>query len=132
MKSANMTQRVANEVEIHWQLRHPAILEMFSYFEDHKNVYLVMELCTHGELFKYIQQRGSPLSEAEARRVVEQIVHGLKYLHSHGIIHRDLKLSNLLLTRGYDIKIADFGLAVKLKQDGEQKTMCGTPNYISP
>ena len=55
------------------------------------------------------------------------------YLHTHGILHRDLTLSNLLLTSSMNIKIADFGLATQLKLPTEKHfTMCGTPNYISP
>ncbi|KAJ3052841.1 hypothetical protein HK097_005568 [Rhizophlyctis rosea] len=128
-----MTRRVANEVEIHWQLHHPSILELLNYFEDDSYVYMVMELCKNGELYRYIQRRGRPLSEPEARGVATQLVQGMLYLHSNGIIHRDLKLSNLLLTDSFRLKIGDFGLAVKLNDpDGEQKTMCGTPNYISP
>ncbi|TPX56203.1 hypothetical protein PhCBS80983_g04689 [Powellomyces hirtus] len=133
MKAANMTRRVANEVEVHWQLRHPSILELYNYFEDQSYVYLVMEICQNGELYQYIHKRKCPLTEPEARGAIAQIVRGLLYLHANGIIHRDLKLSNLLLTENFDVKIADFGLAVKLNAlDGEQKTMCGTPNYISP
>ena len=101
MKAANMTRRVANEVEIHWQLRHPSILELFNYFEDDSYVYMVMELCKNGELYRYIQRRGRPLSEPEARGVATQLVQGMLYLHSNGIIHRDLKLSNLLLTDSF-------------------------------
>lgn len=98
-----MTRRVANEVEIHWQLHHKSILELYTYFEDADHVYLVMELCAGGELYRYLQQRGSPLSEPEARRIMVQLIGGLQYLHSHGIIHRDLKLSNLLLTAKGDL-----------------------------
>ena len=62
-----------------------------------------------------------------------QIVTGLKYLHSHRIIHRDLKLGNLFLNEKMEIKLGDFGLATKLDFDGEKKrTICGTPNYIAP
>jgi len=62
-----------------------------------------------------------------------QIVTGMKYLHQHSILHRDLSLTNLLLTRGMDVKIADFGLAAQLTGPSDQHyTMCGTPNYISP
>ncbi|KAI9139347.1 kinase-like domain-containing protein [Paraphysoderma sedebokerense] len=133
IKAANLKQRVANEVEIHKQLSHPSILSLFTFFEDSDNVYLVMELCENGELYTYLQNREKPLNEAEARFVLIQVIKGLMYLHSRGIIHRDLKLSNLLLTRDYDVKIADFGLATKVQgPTGEQKTMCGTPNYISP
>lgn len=64
---------------------------------------------------------------------MHQIVKGMLYLHTHGILHRDLTLSNLLLTSTMNIKIADFGLATQLKLPNEKHfTMCGTPNYISP
>lgn len=64
---------------------------------------------------------------------MHQIVKGMLYLHTHGILHRDLTLSNLLLTSNMNIKIADFGLAAQLKLPNEKHfTMCGTPNYISP
>ena len=62
-----------------------------------------------------------------------QICGALKYLHSHRVIHRDLKLGNLFLSDKMEIKIGDFGLATKLEFDGEKKrTICGTPNYIAP
>ena len=62
-----------------------------------------------------------------------QIVSGMRYLHTHGILHRDLSLTNLLLTSDLKVKIADFGLATQLASPGEQHfTLCGTPNYISP
>lgn len=68
-----------------------------------------------------------------ARHFMHQIVKGMLYLHTHGILHRDLTLSNLLLTSNMNIKIADFGLATQLKLPNEKHfTMCGTPNYISP
>lgn len=107
IRSNHMIKRVANEVEIHSTLKHPSILTLYTYFEDKDNIYLVMELCSHGELFRYLQQRSAlsspnssplgPLSEPEARHVMRQMVDGLCYLHAQGILHRDLKLSNLLL-----------------------------------
>lgn len=64
---------------------------------------------------------------------MHQIVKGMLYLHTHGIMHRDLTLSNLLLSGNMNLKIADFGLATQLKLPSEKHfTMCGTPNYISP
>ncbi|KAJ3040632.1 Serine/threonine-protein kinase plk4 [Rhizophlyctis rosea] len=128
-----MTRRVANEVEVHWQLHHPSILELFNYFEDDADVYMVMELCKNGEMYRYIQRRGRPLSEPEARGIMTQLVQGMLYLHFSGIIVRDLELSNLIFAQDFELKIGDFGLAVKLSDpDGERKTMCGTHNYISP
>ncbi|KAK9761607.1 hypothetical protein K7432_013372 [Basidiobolus ranarum] len=129
----DLRRRVVNEVEIQWQLQHPSILELFDYFEDENKVYLVMELCSGGELYRYLKERKCPLTESEARCVLRQLVDGLLYMHSNGIMHRDLKLSNILLTDEFHVKIADFGLATRIDgREGEQKTMCGTPNYISP
>uniref|UniRef100_A0A286Y1S1 Serine/threonine-protein kinase PLK4 n=1 Tax=Cavia porcellus TaxID=10141 RepID=A0A286Y1S1_CAVPO len=133
MYKAGMVQRVQNEVKIHCQLKHPSILELYNYFEDNNYVYLVLEMCHNGEMNRYLKNRMKPFSEYEARHFMHQIIKGLLYLHSHGIIHRDLTLSNLLLTRNMNIKIADFGLATQLQMPHEKHyTLCGTPNYISP
>ncbi|XP_062964467.1 serine/threonine-protein kinase PLK4 isoform X1 [Cynocephalus volans] len=133
MYKAGMVQRVQNEVKIHCQLKHPSILELYNYFEDNNYVYLVLEMCHNGEMNRYIKNRMKPFSENEARHFMHQIITGMLYLHSHGILHRDLTLSNLLLTRNMNIKIADFGLATQLKMPHEKHyTLCGTPNYISP
>uniref|UniRef100_A0A668ABF3 Serine/threonine-protein kinase PLK4 n=1 Tax=Myripristis murdjan TaxID=586833 RepID=A0A668ABF3_9TELE len=133
MHKAGMVQRVTNEVEIQCRLKHPSILELYNYFEDSNYVYLVLEMCHNGEMSRYLKERKMPFSEDEARHFMHQIVKGMLYLHTHGIMHRDLTLSNLLLTSNMNIKIADFGLATQLKLPNEKHfTMCGTPNYISP
>ncbi|XP_062863416.1 serine/threonine-protein kinase PLK4 isoform X2 [Trichomycterus rosablanca] len=133
MHKAGMVQRVINEVEIQCRLKHPSILELYNYFEDSNYVYLVLEMCHNGEMSRYLKDRKKPFAEEEARHFMHQIVKGMLYLHTHGIMHRDLTLSNLLLTSNMNIKIADFGLATQLKLPTEKHfTMCGTPNYISP
>ncbi|XP_014341196.1 serine/threonine-protein kinase PLK4 [Latimeria chalumnae] len=133
MHKVGMVQRVRNEVEIHCQLKHPSILELYNYFEDSNYVYLVLEMCHNGEMSRYLKNKKKGFSEEEARHFMHQIVKGILYLHSHGILHRDLTLSNLLLTSNMNIKIADFGLATQLKMPNEKHfTMCGTPNYIAP
>ena len=121
------------EISIHRRLRHPSLLSLLESFEDSAFYYLVTEYCSRGELFAFLAQRGEPLSEWETRAFFRQVVDGLYYLHSHGVIHRDMKLSNVLLTDSFAVKIADFGLAVQLDAAGdEQRTICGTPNYLSP
>lgn len=133
MKAVSMNARVKKEVEIHSRLKHPSILELYNFFEDNNYVYLVLEMCHNGELQRYLRTQAQPFSEEAARRIMRQIVEGILYLHSHGILHRDLSLSNLLLTKNNDVKIADFGLATQLQGPEEKHfTMCGTPNYISP
>nr|CAG4651703.1 EOG090X03P9 [Triops cancriformis] len=133
MQAAGMVGRVKQEVSIHSRLKHPSILELYTYFEDQNYVYLVLEYCDNGELQKYIKTLGKGLPEPEARQVMIQVVEGMLYLHSHNILHRDLSLANLLLTKDMRVKIADFGLATQLtRPDEKHLTMCGTPNYISP
>lgn len=73
------------------------------------------------------------MTEAETAIIMKQIVDGLMYLHANNILHRDMKLPNLLVTSDMKVKIADFGLATQLtRPDEKHMTMCGTPNYISP
>ena len=128
-----MNDRVRQEVGIHARLKHPAIVELITFFEDASYVYLVLELCHNGELARYLKNTKHSFSEAETRVIFEQVVSGLMYLHSHAIMHRDLTLANLMLTRDMKVKIGDFGLATKMSSPAERHvTMCGTPNFISP
>jgi polo-like kinase 4 len=74
------------------------------------------------------------MSELSASSVMQQVISGVLYLHSHKILHRDISLSNLLLTQSMHVKISDFGLATQLNPSSPDvhRTLCGTPNYISP
>lgn len=157
IKNEEMARRVRNEVALHKKLKHTNILTLYHYFEDDERVYLVMELCSNGEIYSLLKKRKenaaapaagntnySCLSENEARIILRDVVAGLKFLHSHGIIHRDLKLSNILLSETGQAKIADFGLAVRTESsdlaatalgssgDSKERTICGTPNYLAP
>ncbi|KAK5649733.1 hypothetical protein RI129_000762 [Pyrocoelia pectoralis] len=132
-KSIGMINRVEQEVAIHSRLKHPSILELFTFFEDANFVYLVLEHCHNGELQQYLKRNNEVLSEPEASHIMKQIIEGIQYLHSHNILHRDISLSNLLFTKNMQIKIADFGLATQLSRPDEKHlTLCGTPNFISP
>ncbi|KAJ2459552.1 hypothetical protein GGF42_001393, partial [Coemansia sp. RSA 2424] len=136
LKDSAAEMRLATEVAIHESLSHGGLVPLFDSFEDDRFVYLVMEHCAGGDLWRYLKQRGSDrflaaLAESEARYIMRQITAAVAYLHLHGVLHRDLKLANILLTESMDIRIADFGLATWVGQV-EPTTMCGTPSYISP
>ena len=78
-------------------------------------------------------RRRTRLTEIEVKYYAQQIVKGLIYIHKSNVIHRDLKLGNLFLADGMQVKIGDFGLSTKLSDRAERKTsVCGTPNYIAP
>lgn len=89
--------RVRNEISIHHQLDHEHIVHFYDAFEDDKTIYLVLELCQYGNLYKYLQERQT-LSETEAVCIIEQILYAVDYLHEQGYVHRDLKLSNILIS----------------------------------
>lgn len=133
LNQARITKRLINEIKLQSQVNHPNVVKLILSFEDEENVYLLLELCQGGELFSYIKAEGK-LSESETRRIINQIAEGIGCLHSKNILHRDLKLGNLLFSEDKSIiKIGDFGLAVQLTDLAEERrTLCGTPNYISP
>ena len=125
-------QKLISEIKIHKSLHHPQIVAFEHYFEDTENVYILLEMCQHQTLNELLKRR-KRLTEIEVQCYIVQLIKALKYLHSHRVIHRDLKLGNLFLTEKMELKVGDFGLATKLDFEGERKrTVCGTPNYIAP
>jgi polo-like kinase 1 len=121
-----------SEIRIHRSLRHNNIVGFEHFFEDSENVYILLEICTNQSLNELLKRR-KRLTQVEVQCYALQMISALKYLHSHRVLHRDLKLGNLFLSAGMQIKVGDFGLATKLEFEGERKrTVCGTPNYIAP
>lgn len=132
LKKSRAKQKLMSEIKIHRALHHPNIVGFEHFFEDTENVYIMLELCTNQTMNELLRRR-KRLTELEVQCYLQQVVSALKYLHSHRVIHRDLKLGNFFLSDKMEIKIGDFGLATKLEFDGERKrTICGTPNYIAP
>jgi polo-like kinase 1 len=92
----------------------------------------LLEYCRNYTL-KDLSKRRKRLTEFEVRVYIGQIVKAMIYIHQQGVIHRDLKLGNILINEQMDAKICDFGLSTKIKNEGDsKKTICGTPNYIAP
>ncbi|CAI2363860.1 unnamed protein product [Moneuplotes crassus] len=130
-------KKLLYEISIHKSLDHPNIVKFIDFFEDSKNVYIVLELCDDGNLndfFKNTGKRERSLTESQIRNYVRQLVRALKFCHDRSIIHRDLKLGNLLLKdKKKTILLADFGLSARLEYPKQRRrTICGTPNYIAP
>lgn len=135
-----------NEINILRNLDHPNIVKIYEYFEDEKRFFIVTEICSGGELFDQLIEKGR-LEEAEASRIMKQVLACINYCHQHKIVHRDLKPENILLekdTTAYDeIKIIDFGTSKyydpndhshssnchdhSCKDNNELKEVIGTP-----
>nr|XP_005999936.1 PREDICTED: inactive serine/threonine-protein kinase PLK5 [Latimeria chalumnae] len=112
--------KVNKEVALHGTLKHRNIVKFEHHFEDEENIYLIMELCSKKSLAHILGAR-KMLTEPEVRYYVTRILCGLKYLHQKEIVHRDIKLSNFFVTKNMEVKIGDFGLAIKVDQTKEQK-----------
>ena len=90
-----------------------------------------MEYICAGDLLTYIKKR-SKLTEPVAKFIFKQIILGIKYIHDKSIIHRDIKLDNILLDLDNNIKICDFGVSRKINKGDIMFEQCGTPAYIAP
>ncbi len=126
--------KIRNEIMIQGAVSHENIVKLHGTFENESTVFLVLEYCNGGNLYRFLKKNG-PLDEKMAVIITLQILRAINCLHSAGIVHRDLKLSNVLISdcETMRVKICDFGLAVRLEHPDEERfTMCGTPNYIAP
>lgn len=129
-KELGTLDREANILE---KADHHNCVRLFDIFDTKHHLYLVMEICTGGELFDAICEQN--FTEKDAAKVVKQITEALIYLHQQGIVHRDLKPENLLYAseKKEHIKLMDFGLAKALDQnDATLETRCGTLHYVAP
>jgi len=131
-------EKLNQEIDIMRRLDHPSIARLFETFQDMRNIYLIMELCSGGELFdKVIDADDCHFTEKTAAIVMRQIIAGIVYMHAHHICHRDLKPENFLMMDDGDVadtplKIIDFGLSADFSQTEWLKTKACTPYYVAP
>lgn len=149
--AVKIMQNLKSEIDTMRILIHPNVLRLEDVVSDGINIYMILEYCDGGDLLSYIrahkklQKKNNGLSEAESRMIASQIAEGLRYMHSIGIAHRDLKPQNILLSKcpkntknmkgnlkDVVIKIADFGFAKAMETSQVTQTICGSPLYMAP
>ncbi|CAH8610258.1 unnamed protein product [Heterobilharzia americana] len=109
----------------------PFICRLYNTYRDNKYVYMLLEACLGGELWTILRD-SHHLEERTARFCMACCIEALDYLHHHGIVYRDLKPENMLVTsKGY-IKLCDFGFAKYIGIGQKTWTFCGTPEYVAP
>ena len=102
------------EIEVLKLCQHPNIIRLLDVFENPEYIYIVLEYMAGGDLFNFLERREFKITEDKARQIAHQIASALYYLHSYGIVHRDLKLENIIMvdsSNESELKIVDFGLS---------------------
>ncbi|KAF9947790.1 hypothetical protein BGZ70_002513, partial [Mortierella alpina] len=125
--------KIGREIAVLRTIRHPNIIALFDVIETERYIGIVIEYASGGELFDHILAHRY-LKERDACRLFAQLMSGVHYLHSKHIVHRDLKLENLLLDRNRNIIITDFGFANQFDSSSRDlmSTSCGSPCYAAP
>ena len=134
-------RKLMNEVRIFHDLQNKNVLRFYNWYETRNHLWMIFEYCAGGDLNQIIEQ-DKKVPEETVRKFAFELIEGLSYLHSNGIIYADLKPSNILLNEYGVLKYADFGLSKKItdykgiqdssgtSEAGKQKA--GTPFYMAP
>ena len=124
--------KILYEIKLLKKLRsHKNIIKYFEHFENEKHFFIVMENICGGNLLNAINKM-SKFSESMAKNIFKQLIETIKYLHSIGIVHRDIKPDNILLDLDNTIKLCDFGVSKEVKEGQLLTDSCGTPAFVAP
>ncbi|KIM26636.1 hypothetical protein M408DRAFT_72606, partial [Serendipita vermifera MAFF 305830] len=126
-------QKIRREIAVLESLHHPSIVRLYETIETDKYIGIILDYASGGELFDHILAHRY-LRERDARKLFAQLISAVWYIHQKKIVHRDLKLENLLLDRNRNIIVTDFGFANRFehKSDDLMQTSCGSPCYAAP
>ncbi|KAJ4309875.1 hypothetical protein N0V94_008721, partial [Neodidymelliopsis sp. IMI 364377] len=133
----NAFELIKEEIAIMKKLNHPNLVSLIEVLDDPEedSLYMVMEMCKKGVVMQVgLDDRADPYTEEQSRCWLRDMILGLEYLHAQGIIHRDIKPDNCLITDDDVLKIVDFGVSEMFDKDGEMKTAksAGSPAFMPP
>lgn len=124
-------KKLLREIYILKKIKHINVIRLLEVFETATQVLMVMEYAGGGDLLHYVKSKKF-LTEKVARPVFRQVVYGLAHIHSRNVLHRDIKLDNMLLDSDGAVKICDFGVSKIIDKNKTINDQCGTPAYIAP
>ena len=136
-KNKDSKEKITYETNIMKKLNHSSIVKILEMFESDNYILIIMEYINGGNLYSFVKKRRK-LNEKTAKFLFWQITQGIKYMHNNGVVHRDIKLENILIDLNNNVKICDFGIGKAVTPYKTAKTIhilhdqCGTPMYIAP
>lgn len=131
IKEESSQKKIFQEVLILKKMKHQKVIRLLEVFENKRYLFIVLEYASKGDMLRYVKRKGR-LTEDVAKDLFKQIVSGLRYCHQNLVLHRDIKLDNILLDENKNVKICDFGVSRFVKKGQVIKEQCGTPAYIAP
>ncbi|KAK3357664.1 kinase-like domain-containing protein [Lasiosphaeria hispida] len=128
---------IREEIAIMKKLNHPNLVQLIEVLDDPEedSLYMVLEMCKKGVVMKVgLQQTATPYPEESCRCWFRDLILGIEYLHSQGVVHRDIKPDNLLLTRDDVLKVVDFGVSEMFERADDMRTAksAGSPAFLPP
>lgn len=112
-------------------MNHPNIIRLFGRINEDNFIHLVLEYASNGSLFRFMQRK-KKLTDNQIKFIFYNLCKSIEYIHSFGILHRDIKLENILFDENYVPKLADFGFACIIVPLEKRTTVCGTREYFAP
>ena len=131
LKNEESINKIYHEINLMKNLRHNSIVKILETLETENYILIIMENISGGDLLSFVKKR-TKLNEKTARIIYKQLINSIKFIHSKGIIHRDIKLDNILIDLNNTIKLCDFGVGKNYKKNEKLIDQCGTPAYIAP
>ena len=125
-------EKVRSEVALMSAIRHKHIIRLLEVFESTNHMYMAFEYAAGGDLLQLVKRKRC-LTEHESKPIFRQVVYGIAHCHCRSVLHRDIKLDNILLDERGNVKVCDFGISRTVENPCEPiLEQCGTPAYIAP
>lgn len=126
-------KNVENEIKILQSLNHPCIIKLYKVFNSLKQISIILEYIGTNSLYEFLNSfDDGRVSEDIVKMIFSKIASGLSNLHVNSIVHRDIKLENILINDNNDVRIIDFGFSRSVSKKEKISVFCGTPSYMAP
>eukprot|EP00427_Karlodinium_veneficum_P018157 CAMPEP_0169143950 /NCGR_PEP_ID=MMETSP1015-20121227/45923_1 /TAXON_ID=342587 /ORGANISM="Karlodinium micrum, Strain CCMP2283" /LENGTH=454 /DNA_ID=CAMNT_0009211051 /DNA_START=72 /DNA_END=1437 /DNA_ORIENTATION=+ len=127
-------EEIETETKNYLCMDHPHIARLYDVYETKQHIHLVMECVEGGDLFEKLHDKGSCFSEDESSKMLMQLLSAVNYMHKNGVVHRDIKMENIVFDQYGCLKLIDFGLSAMLDPSSSDRLRrcCGTVEYCAP